>query len=421
MKNLRTVILAAGKGTRMKSKIPKALHEICGKPIIQYVVDVVKAVGSEKNYVVVGHQMDAVKNYLPEGYGIVEQKKQLGTADAVQCALKPLKNYRGDLLVLCGDTPLLRKEVVKALIQKHKKTQAVCTFLTAVVLDPEGYGRVMRDDKGAVVSIREEKDLEGAERAIREINSGVYCFQAPALLESLKEIEKNAKKGEFYLTDIIELFFEKKMKIETLETEDSSEGLGINTREDLATAAAILRKRILTSLMDQGVTIVDPQTTYIDEDVQIGQDTVIRPFCFIEKDVRVGQSCTIGPFTRLRSGTRIGDHVEVGNFAEVNRTKVGNRSLIKHFSYLGDTTIGAHVNIGAGTVTANFDGQKKNLTRIDDHAFIGSDSVLIAPVKIGKHGVTGAGSVLTKGKNVPDHGVAVGVPARILSTRRKSQ
>ena len=420
MKNLRTVILAAGKGTRMKSKLSKVLHSVCGKPIIQYVIDVVKAVGSEKNYIVLGHHRDAVKDHLPQGYVVVEQKKQLGTAHALQCAVNRLKGYGGDLLVLCGDTPLLRKEIVRALIAKHKKSQAVCTFLTAVVLDPQGYGRVIRGDKGTVVAIREDKDLEGSDSAIREINVGVYCFRTKDLLEALKRIQVNTKKGEFYLTDVIGLFFENKMKIETLEIEDSSEGLGINTREDLAAAAGILRKRVLVSLMEQGVTIVDPETTHIDENVKIGQDTVIRPFSFIESDVRIGQGCTIGPFARLRSGTRIGNHVEVGNFAEVNRTKIGDRSLVKHFSYLGDTTLGSHVNIGAGTVTANFDGQNKNATRIDDHAFIGSDSVLIAPVKVGRYAVTAAGSVVTGKTVVPDRGIAMGVPAKIISRRKLS-
>ncbi|OGX38551.1 MAG: hypothetical protein A3D87_05835 [Omnitrophica WOR_2 bacterium RIFCSPHIGHO2_02_FULL_50_17] len=419
MQNLRTIILAAGKGTRMKSDTPKVLHEVCGKSIIEYVLDVARAVGSLKIYVVVGHGSALVKDRLGREAVTIRQPRLLGTADAIRCAQGFLKGYRGDALVLCGDTPLLNKSVVEELIRRHRKSKAVCTFLTAVVPNPQGYGRVIRDENGAVAGIREDKDAAGDQRDITEINVGVYCFQSRALFKALQGVRLNKKKKEFYLTDIISLFYEGGFVIETLRTEDPSEGLGVNTKEDLAVAERILRKRILKRFMEEGVTIQDPSTTYIDAGVRIGKDTCIRPFTFIEQDVRIGSRCKIGPFARLRPGVRIRNDVEIGNFTEVSRTQIGNRTLMKHFSFLGDATVGAGVNIGAGTITANFDGKQKNATTIGNGAFIGSDSILIAPVKIGNKAVVGAGSVVTKGKVVPDGGLAVGVPARIQSRRNQ--
>ena len=420
MRDLRTIVLAAGKGARMKSDIPKVLHRICGRPIIQFILETVKAVGTLKTYVVLGHKMEDVKANLGKEHTVIEQPKLLGTADAVKRAQRYLAGYRGDVLILCGDTPLIRKSIIKALIRKHRKSQASVTFLTAVVHDPQGYGRVIRDEKGHVVAIREDKDAAGLERNIAEINTGVYCFKSKDLFGGLKEIKLNEKKKEFYLTDVIEVFFETGLKIDSLETEEPAEALGINTREDLASAEEILRKRTLKEFMLQGVTVMDPTTTYIDASVKIGKDTVIRPFSFIEKDVRVGSQCVIGPFAHLREGTKLGNQVEIGNFTEVVRTKIGDKTLMKHFSYLGDASVGSSVNIGAGTVTANFDGQQKNMTRIANHAFIGSDAVLISPVKIGKRAIVGAGSVVTKGKNVPDGGVVVGVPAKAVVKKKGS-
>lgn len=419
MQNLRTIILAAGKGIRMKSDIPKVLHTICGRPIIQYVLDAAKAAGSSKTYIVLGHQAQAVQDHVGKEVIAVQQKRLLGTADAIKCVEKYLKGYRGNVLILCGDTPVLKKATVKDLIRRHQRTNAVGTLLTAVVHNPQGYGRIIRDEAGAVKSIREDKDAVGYEKDIAEINAGVYCFRASELFQALKEVKINKKKKEFYLTDVIELFSEKGLKVGTMETEDPKEVLGINTREDLALAESILRQRTLKEFMSQGITIVDPATTFIDASVRIGKDTVIRPFTFIENNVRIGSRCTIGPFARLRPGTKVGNNVEIGNFTEVSRTRIGPRSLLKHFSYLGDARIGSHVNIGAGTITANFDGHRKNVTRIADNAFIGSDSVLVAPVKIGKRAVVGAGSVVTRGKNVAAGSVVAGVPARVLPKGKK--
>lgn len=415
MKDLRTIILAAGKGTRMKSDAPKVLHPVCGRPMIRYVLDIARALGSLKTYVVLGHKGNAVRDILAGQAVAVAQPKLLGTADAVLRAANYFRSYRGDVLVLCGDTPLLEQATVKRVVQKHRQSKAVCTFLTAILHNPDGYGRVIRGEGNAVTAVREDKDAAGAERDIAEINVGVYCCRSRELFQALKEVQLNKKKKEFYLTDIIGLFSQKGLAVETVETENPLEGSGVNTREDLAGAEAVLRRRVLRHLMRQGVTVIDPATTYIDADARIGRDTVIYPFTFIECGVRVGDNCRIGPFARLRPGTKIADRVEIGNFTEISRTNVGRKTFMKHFSYLGDSLVGANVNVGAGTVTANFDGKRKNTTTIADGAFIGSNAVLVAPARVGKKAVVGAGSVVTRGKTVPDGSVAVGVPARIIS------
>lgn len=420
MQGLRTIVLAAGKGTRMKSELPKVLHEVCGKSIIQHVLDLCSTLGSQKTYVVLGHKINEIKEAIGKQFQIVEQKNPLGTANAVSSCQSYFKGYRGDVLIVCGDTPLLNKSVIKQLIRKHKKTKSVCTLLTTVLHNPQGYGRIIRDTSGHLVAIREDKDAVGFERDIAEINVGVYCVNAVELFNVLKSVKSNAKNKEFYLTDIIEKFRESGFKVDSMETDDPNEGLGINTRQDLAKTENIFRRRILNDLMVNGVTVVDPETTYVDASVRIGKDTVLRPFTFIEKDVIIGAGCSIGPFARLRPGTRLKNEVVIGNFTEVSRSKIGEKTIVKHFGFLGDSIIGAGVNIGAGTVTANYNGVEKNITRIGDGAFIGSDAVLVAPVKIGKKAVIGAGSVLTKGKNVADGTTVVGVPAKTITKGKRS-
>lgn len=417
MNQLRTVILAAGLGTRMKSRYAKVLHQVLGRPLIHYVLEVARKVGSLKTYVVLGHQWKEVREHLPEVVDVVLQPQLLGTADALRRCQKALSGYRGDVLALCGDTVLLRPETVRRLVRHHRRKRAACTFLTATVADAFGYGRVIRNPFGQVVSIREEKDASWEEKRIREINVGVYCFHAGLLNQNLRRIKKNRKKKEFYLTDIVTLLNDAGHAVETVQTDDASEGLGINTRKDLAVATEILRSKILQEFMSRGVTVVDPNTTFIYPDVKIGQDTVIRPFTFIENGVRIGRGCGIGPFSHLRPGTALDDGVEIGNFAEVSRSRVGKGCLMKHFSFLGDATVGAGSNIGAGVVTANYDGKNKNKTRIGRKAFIGSDSILVAPVTVGDEAITGAGSVVTKGKVIPRRAVAVGVPARVIQRK----
>ena len=401
----------------MKSATPKVLHSVCGRPMIQYVVDLVRTLGSLKTYVVLGHRYDAVHKALDKGLIAVRQKRLLGTGDAIMSAAAHFKNHRGEVIVVCGDTPLLKKATVQNLIRKHRSAQAAGSVLTAVVDCPQGYGRIIRDGHGDIVAIREDKDVTPSEKEINEINVGVYCFDSRALFKTIASLRINRKKKEFYLTDIVELFRQKGWVFKTAQTDDAVEGLGINNREDLAFAEGVLRRRILKDLMAEGLTIVDPKTTYVDAGVVIGRDTIIRPFTVIENNVRIGRRCLIGPFCRLRPGTKIEDEAEIGNFTEVSRTQFGNGSLMKHFSFLGDAVVGSKVNIGAGTVTANYDGKNKNRTHIGNEAFIGSDSILVAPVKIGKRAMTGAGSVVTKGKVVPEGKIAVGVPARILGRK----
>ncbi|MEW5894276.1 MAG: NTP transferase domain-containing protein [Candidatus Omnitrophota bacterium] len=419
MKELRSIVLAAGKGTRMKSQLAKVLHPVCGRPMVQYVIDVVKGAGSLKNYVVLSHQFEAVKQILGENEIPVKQEQLLGTADAVRSVESFLKGYADDLLVVCGDTPLLTVETVKALVKKHQQTGASCTILTAVLSNSTGYGRIIRGMDGRSIAIREEKDASADEKKIMEINVGVYCFKAASLFKALPGIKKNRLKKEFYLTDVIEIMAERKWKIETLETSDPQEGWGINSKVDLASAEKVMQLKILTKFMRDGITIIDPGTTYIDANVKIGADTVIKPFTVIESDVRIGRNCVIGPFARLRPKTVILNNTEIGNFTEISRTKIGNNVFMKHFSFLGDAVVGDQANIGAGTVTANFDGKNKHQTKIGKQAFIGSDSVIVAPATIGKGAVVGAGCVVAKEKIVPDGHVMVGVPGRVIGKRKQ--
>jgi bifunctional UDP-N-acetylglucosamine pyrophosphorylase/glucosamine-1-phosphate N-acetyltransferase len=418
MTQARTIILAAGKGTRMKSDKPKVLHSLCGKAMIDYVVNLARSVGS-LTYVVLGHQSQVVKAYLGPKMNVVYQKRLLGTADAIKAVLPRLKGYRGNVVILCGDAPLLKKESLKHLLKRHSQAKAVCTFLTVHLEDPTGYGRVIRDLDNHPVAIREEKDASEDEKDISEINTGIYCFDTESLRDALKRVALNTKKKEYYLTDVIAVLAGQGKKAEALVLKDDREGLGINTHKDLAMASVIMRERILDALMLSGVRIVDPKTTYIDSGVKIGRDTVINPCTVLEHDVVIGQRCSIGPFCHLRPKTRIKDEACVGNFAEISRSSLGARSLMKHFSFLGDATVGPDVNIGAGVVTANYDGKNKNKTSIARGAFIGSDSILVAPVTIGEKAMTGAGCVVTRGKKVPKGQVILGVPGKIIKRERR--
>jgi len=420
MSDFRAIILAAGKGTRMKSETPKVLHKVAGKPVIQYVLDITQYLRSLKTFVVVGHKSEMVKAYLSGDVEVAIQKRLLGTADAVRSVENQMKGYRGHVLILCGDTPLLDREIIRKLISKHLKTKAVCTVLTAKIPDAGTYGRIIRNHDGTIAAIREHKDATEDERAINEINVGVYCFRSPSLFENLKKIALNPKKKEFYLTDIVELLIGRNETVETLVTEDANVAFGVNTREDLALCESILRERITKRLMLSGVTIVDPKTTFIDDDVKIGRDTVIHPFTVIQNGVRIGHDCSIGPFARVRPGTVIGNNVEIGNFGEISRSSIADGTMMKHFGFVGDAQVGTGVNIGAGCVTANYDGKNKNKTVIKSKAFIGSDSILVAPVEIGTGAFVGAGSVVTKNTKVPNGGLAVGIPARVFTKRRTS-
>ncbi len=413
MKDLIAVILAAGRGTRMKSELPKVLHCLLGKPMIGYVLDVARGLGAREIVAVAGYKKHLLKDSL-QGVKIVEQKELLGSGDALATARKTLRSFSGDLAVLCGDTPLIKKETIVELVRKHRNARATATVLTARIDDPAGYGRIRRDAHGMIEKIVEETEATSREKAITEINVGAYCFSARDLFNALDEIKPDNKKKEYFLTDVIEVLHNREKRIESIVLEKADTIIGINSRRDLAEATKILRMQIIESHMASGVTIVDPSTTTIEPGAKIGRDTVIYPYTVIESGVEVGRSCQIGPFARLRGGVRLSDRVEVGNFVELVRTCVGSRTKIKHHTYLGDTVVGKSVNIGAGTITANFDGRKKNTTIIEDGSFIGVGSILIAPVTIGKGSTVGAGCVVPKRHDVPPDATVVGVPARVL-------
>ncbi|MFZ5801214.1 MAG: bifunctional UDP-N-acetylglucosamine diphosphorylase/glucosamine-1-phosphate N-acetyltransferase GlmU [Candidatus Omnitrophota bacterium] len=411
-KNLAVVILSAGRGTRMKSVIPKVLHKICGRPLLDFVLDNVRSLGLKDINVVVGYGKEQVKEHLDKGTRVFEQKRLLGTADALKPVLGKLHNFSGSLLVLYGDNPLLCKASIANLIKKHHAANADCTLLTAVVNNPFGYGRIIRDNYSRIRNIKEELDANALEKQIKEVNVGAYCFNLKLLPKALSQIKAENKKKEYYLTDIVAILAQLGASLESSEVCSGDEVLGINTREDLAAAAKIILRRLLRELMLSGVTVVDPENTYIEPGVKIGPDTTIHPFTFIEKKVTIGSNCSIGPFCHIRPGVVVKDNVSLGNFLEVSRTKVEKGARAKHFGFLGDAHIGEKANIGAGVVTANYDGVNKNLTQIGKEAFIGSDTVLVAPVNIGNKAMTGAGSVVTRKHHVPDRTLVMGVPAK---------
>lgn len=396
----------------MKSETPKVLHNLCGRPMLGYVLDLVASLRPKQVVAVLGFKQELVRKIIPRGVKIAIQKKLIGTADAVKTGLTALRGFKGTVLVLYGDNPLLKKETLKNLLDYHIENNIDATLLTAQLKKPSGYGRIMRDKYFSICGIVEEKDADEVQKDIKEINTGIMVFKKESLSGNLKYIRPHNRKNEYYLTDIIGILAKKNYLVDGAKAEDTQEALGINTRAELAKANSLMQKRINEKFMQEGVTILDPASTFINFGAVIGVDTVIYPFTVIERDVKIGKRCLVGPFAHLREGVELKDDVIVGNFIEMVRAKIGVKTLVKHFSYIGDSSVGSCVNIGAGTVTANFDGLRKNNTVIKDRANIGSDTVIVAPVKIGRSAVTGAGSVITK--NIPDNTVVVGVPARIL-------
>jgi bifunctional UDP-N-acetylglucosamine pyrophosphorylase/glucosamine-1-phosphate N-acetyltransferase len=414
-KDIAVIILAAGKGVRMKSAIPKVLHKICGRPMLGYVLDLARSLKPKDSVVVLGYKYELVKKEIASSVKVALQRKLVGTADAVKVALKQLKNFKGTVLILYGDAPLLKKETVDKLIKYHTENNVDATLLTAELTKPEGYGRVLRDKYFSLSSIVEEKDADDFEKNIKEINTGIICFNKASLEDALKKVKANNKKKEYYLTDVIKILYTQGKLVDGIKIADIDEAMGINSRVELAKANSIMQSRINKELMLSGVSITDSASAFINYGTKIGQETVIYPFTVIESDVKIGKRCFVGPFAHLREGARISDDVTLGNFLEVVRAKIGKNTFAKHFCYIADTKVGNAVNIGAGAVTANFDGFNKHNTIIKDGAFIGSDTIMVAPVKIGRGSKTGAGSVIIR--SVSDKKTAVGVPARILKEK----
>lgn len=433
MKNLAGIILAAGKGTRMKSVLPKVLHEVAGRPMLHYPVKVLRKLKARRSVVVVGYEAGLVKSaFSGEGVTFVEQARQLGTGHAVMCAAKVLVGFKGDVLILSGDVPLITPATVKALMRVMGKgrDKAVISFVSAILEDPTGYGRVVRDKNNAVVGVVEHKDCKAGERSIREVNTGLYLMDSSFLLKNLKRLNKANAQGEYYLPDLIHLAVREGRRVSALTHLDPAEVMGVNNRVELARANSLMRRQILTSLMLSGVTVIDPDNTYIDEAVKVGKDstvypgvhleggTSIGPGCVIEEGVKItgsiigagstvrshtiiegsrtGKGVVIGPLARLRPGNRLSDGVRIGDFVEAKNCVIGAGSKANHLAYLGDAVIGKGVNIGAGTITCNYDGIRKHKTLIGDGAFIGSDSQLIAPVRVGKNAYVGSGTTVTK-------------------------
>ena len=419
-KNIRCIVLAAGLGTRMNAELPKPLHRVGNRTMLQRLIETVKSTGIQQAAVVVGHGSKAVEDILKK-YNIktIKQNKLLGSADAVKVTENYFRKFNGNILVLYTDTPLIEKATLEGLIDKHIHSDAACTLLTANVNSSRGYGRILRDNLGDIIKIVEEKDATAQQKEITEVNTGAYCFRKKELFDTIKQIKKNPAKGEFYLTDIVKHFRDRGLSVESFDKCSEEEALGINSREDLSAAEKIIRAKKIKQLMQEGVSFMDPDTAYIDEKVKIAKDTIIYPSVAIEDETVIGKACRIGPFARIRGNTKIGNNCTIGNFVEIVRSNIGSNTRIKHHAYMGDACVGDGVNVGAGVITANYDGKNKNKTTIKDKAFIGVGAVLIAPVKIGKQAVVGAGSVVTKNKDVPDNTVVAGVPAKVLRKAAK--
>jgi bifunctional UDP-N-acetylglucosamine pyrophosphorylase / glucosamine-1-phosphate N-acetyltransferase len=414
------IILAAGHGKRMKSDRAKVLHEVCGRPMIHYVVEAARGAGAKMIVVVVGYGADQVRALLGNEPDIVfaTQTRQLGTGDAVKAAQPTLGDYQGPALVLVGDEPLVRPGPLADLLGIQAREQAACLLGTANLPDPTGFGRILRDSAGRFLRIVEERDCTPEEKAIREVNPSCYVFDLPVLWDALARLGTSNAQGEYYLTDAPALLSEMHLKVVALALLEPNDILGVNTRQHLAQAHAIMQERIQDHWLSEGVSIVDPRNTYIDGRARIGPDTVIFPFTVIHGGVIIGKDCRIGPFTHVRDGTVLDDGVELGAFVEVSRSHLETGARARHLAFLGDADVGPHVNIGATAVTANFNGRTKETTTIGANATIGSGAVLVAPVSIGEGATVGANAVVTSGNDVPSGATVVGVPARPLVTRQ---
>lgn len=414
---LAVVCLAAGLGKRTKVSTPKVLLPLCGRTLAGSALDATDGLMPDRTVVVVHHQADKVQKALAKRSSVtfVDQGKPMGTGHAVQVAMQALGDFDGDVIVVYGDCPLMTTATLQAL--RAARATAPCSVLTAYPSDPTGLGRILRGDDGQFVGIREQKDCSPEETAIDEINAGFYCFDATALRPALAQLKPNNAQGEYYLTDVIAQFVAQGHEVPTLEAEDADEILGVNSLADLAVARVVMQERILLEHLQNGVLIHDPSSTFIDHGVKIGADTRILPCTVIGAGCVVGKNCEVGPFAHLRAGTVLEDGAEVGNFVEAKKSKLGQGAKAKHLTYLGDAVVGAGANIGAGTITANYDGLHKHETHIGDRAFIGSGTVIVAPSDIGADAMTGAGAIVKRDSKIGDREVWVGVPARFVKTR----
>ncbi|WP_182201617.1 bifunctional UDP-N-acetylglucosamine diphosphorylase/glucosamine-1-phosphate N-acetyltransferase GlmU [Paraliobacillus salinarum] len=429
MENRYAIVLAAGQGTRMKSKKYKVLHPVLGRPMVQHVIDQLQALQLKKVMTIVGHGAEQVKQQLGESSEFVLQEEQLGTGHAVKQAAPMIGNEQGVTLVVCGDTPLLTADTLAALFDQHVQSQAKATVLTTTITDPTGYGRVIRDDDGNVAKIVEHKDATSDQLLVNEINTGTYCFDNELLFDALNKVSNDNAQGEYYLPDVIEILKQANETIAAYQTTDPDETIGVNDRVALAKAEKVMKNRINLEHMRNGVSIIDPDNTYIGPSVRIEQDVVVEPGCIINgetiirtgsiigphteinncvigentiikqsvaADSDIGNNVNIGPYAHIRPEATIGDEVKIGNFVEVKKANIENKSKVSHLSYIGDAEIGKNVNVGCGTITVNYDGEKKYLTKIEDDAFIGCNANLIAPVTIGKGALVAAGSTINK-------------------------
>ncbi len=436
--NKMAIVLAAGQGKRMKSRLYKVLHQVCGKPMVSHVLSAVKEAACERAVIIVGHGADAVQATLGDSAEYAYQAEQLGTGHAVMQAKALLGNEDGVTVVICGDTPLVRAETIEAMIAQHVAQDAAATVLTALFDDPSGYGRVVRGAAGDVERIVEHKDCSPEEAAVREINTGTYCFDNRKLFAALDRVTNANAQGEYYLTDVIGILKAQGDRVGAIASADVSEAIGINDRVALGEAERLMQRRINKKHQLNGVTLIDAENTYIGADVSIGSDTVVYPGTVLKgstsigsdcvigpgaeltdtvvgsgatirqsvaESAIVGDDCNVGPFAYLRPGTKLGRHVKIGDFVEIKNASIGDHSKVPHLSYVGDAVVGSGVNIGCGAITANYDGYNKSMTEIGDDVFIGSNANLIAPIKIGSGAYVVAGSTITQ--NVEDNDVAI--------------